>query len=270
MQLLRFAPQTSGEVLFQFILREFYGADSLETIQALPVLGIGGRGEAFAEYFLGASALNMLARCVKKAERVRDSVVDESLRHPAMVAYFQQSLGIARQGDERLDRLVGLSLQAASDSKRPIKDAVKRLISGGSQELPCYICGAMSPRRSSDPEVPAVEFEHLWPSSFGGNSIVDNLLPSCSHCNRHKGSMLLWQTGHVFSFVLKPSPSADEITTIQRREKIALHMRNILSHACDEGISLKKAALSIGPVRLNSVYAVDSDDAMDFFNFELR
>ena len=270
MRLLRFKPTTSGEALFQLVLGDFCGPGSHAALQAVPALGIGGRTDALAEYFLGASALNIVARCIKKAERVREAAGDEALRHPAMVAYIQKNLGVARQGDSRVDRLASMSLLAASDSKRPIKDAVKRVVAGGAQDLACYVCGAMSPRKSSDPAVSAVEYEHLWPASFGGNSIVDNLLPSCAYCNRSKGSMLLWHTGSLFSFCLRPKPSPDELTSIQRREKVAAHMRRILDRACEDQVSLKEAALSIGPVQLNTIYPIDDDDALDFFNFDFK
>jgi hypothetical protein len=270
MRLLRFKPTTSGEVLFQLVLREFCGPESYTTMQAVPALGVGGRTDALADYFVATTALNIVGRCIKKAERVRDSAADESLRHPAMIEFIQQSLGIARQGDERIDRLASLSLQAASDSHRPIKDATKKVVAGGAQELPCYLCGAMSPRKSQDPAVRPVEYEHLWPASFGGNSVVENLMPSCFHCNKAKGSMLLWHTGSIFSFCLKPSPSEEEIKTIQKREKIALHMRTILNRACDDQVTLRESAIATGPARLTSIYAIDDADAIDFFNFEFR
>jgi hypothetical protein len=268
MKLLNFIPATTGELLFQFILRELYQTRSLIDIQSLSILAVGGRTDFFAEYFLGITAMNTLSRCVKKAERVH-GIDDEALHHQAMVSYIQQTLGVTRQGDEAVDQLARLSLKAASDSKRPIKDAVKKAVRNGLNELPCYICGGMCRRQAAD-EKESIKYEHIWPASFGGNSVVENILPVCWACNENKDDMLLWHTGNLFSFSLKPDPSQEELKAISRREKIARYMRSILDRACEDGSSIKVAALALGPVNMSSVYAIDTSDAIDFSNFQFR
>lgn len=269
MKFLEFSPQTTGEHLFLLILRELYGARSLANLQALVILNVGGRTDHFAEYFLGVSAFNVFARTVKKAERVR--VIDnEALHHATMVEFIQRTLGIARHPEsDVIDRLASAALQAAADSKRRIKDSVKNAVCDGRKELACYICGGTLLRQSTDPEM-QIEFEHLWPASFGGNSVYENLLPSCKYCNQAKGNMLLWHTAHIAAFVLKPQPSDEELKSITRREKIARYTKTIYARACQDHSSLKEAALAIGPIGMTSIYADDNDDAMDFFNFGFR
>jgi 5-methylcytosine-specific restriction endonuclease McrA len=269
MKFLQFSPQTTGEHLFLLIVRELYGIQPLANLQALAILAVGGRTDQFADYFLGLSTFNVLARLVKKAERVR-AIDNEALHHSAMVAFIQGTLGIPRHPEsDMVDRLAEAALKAAADSKRKIRDAVKNSVCNGRKELSCYICGRTLLRQSADPDT-QVEFEHLWPASFGGNSIEENLLPACTHCNGAKGHMLLWHTAHIASFVLKPQPSEEELKAISRQEKIAKHTRNIYARACDDRCSLKTAALSIGPVNMTSIYADDKDDAMDFFNFGFK
>lgn len=269
MNLLNFAPQTSGEHLFLLIVRDLYGLESLASMQALPILSVGGRTDHFSEYFLGLSALNILARAVKKAEQVR-TIDNEALHHPRMVDFIQRALGVARHHEsDVIDRLASGALKAAADSKRRIKDSVKNAVCKGRKELSCYMCGGTLVRNSTEPGH-QVEYEHLWPASFGGNSVEENLLPACTPCNREKGHMLLWHTAHISSFVLKPQPSEEELKSISRQEKIAKHMRSIYSKACNDGLSLKTAALALGPVSMTSIYADDIDDSMDFFNFCFR
>ncbi len=263
-----FKAVTTGELLFQFILRELYQASSLAEIQSLRLLTIGGRSDFFSDYFLGLNAMNMLARCVKKAERVRGTD-NEASHQGLMVNYLQETLGMAKHDDEYVDQLARLSLAAASDSKRKIKDAVKRTVRNGRTEVACYLCGGMCQHNASDASA-GIEYEHIWPASFGGNSIPENLLPACSICNRDKKDMLLWHTGHLFSFVLKPDPSMDELTSITKKAKIAAQMRNIYAKACSEEISLKTAAEILGPTDMTSIYAIDDRDAVDFSNFEFR
>ncbi len=269
MNLLNFSPQTSGEHLFLLIVRELYGLGSLANVQALPILSVGGRTDYLSEYFLGLSALNILGRTVKKAERVR-TIDNESLHQSKMVEFIQRTLGIARHHEsDVVDRLASGALTAAADSKRKIRDSVKNAVCRGRRELSCYICGGILLRNSAQPES-QVEFEHLWPASFGGNSIEENLLPACKACNNAKGHMLLWHTAHIASFVLKPQPSEEELKSISRREKIAKHAMSVYSKACNDRCSLKTAALSIGPVSMTSIYADDNEDSMDFFNFSFR
>ena len=82
--------------------------------------------------------------------------------------------------------------------------------------------------------------------------------------------MLLWQTGAVFSFVLKPNPSADERTRIGRREKIARRMQDILLHANQMRCTLKEAAIELGPAKFENLVAIDCTDAIDFFNLHFE
>jgi 5-methylcytosine-specific restriction endonuclease McrA len=268
MHLLGFKAQTAGERLFQFILKEFYGAKSLSEIKSLTMLGIGERMEMFSDYFLGTGALNLLSRCIKKAERIKKLIENDLIHQSEMTKYIQQSLGIAQHGDSVVEQFASLSLQAAADSKRRITESVKDRISEGKAELSCYICGWHAPRRSDKPGI-AIQFEHLWPSSLGGNSCFENLLPACNTCNQEKGAMILWHTAHVSSFVLKPNPSTNELTAISRREKIAQHMRTIIDHACVNKLDIRSAAIEIGAIDMNSIKVLDADDAVDFFNFQL-
>ncbi|MEB4633718.1 HNH endonuclease [Burkholderia contaminans] len=258
--------ETSGERLFQLIMRELYGNNAVMSLQSLPMLSFGARSEYFSDLFIGISCFNILARMIKKAERIR-SIDDPNLHQPEMIRYMQASLGIPRRSEsDAIQRIASMALVAAADSKKKISDAVKDAVCGGRTELNCYICGAIVLRKTEDPDSKA-EFEHLWPASFGGNSIAENLLPACPACNRAKGHMLLWQTGHVSSFVLKPQPSEEELKSISRREKIAKHTMNIYDRACRDRTSVKIAALAVGPVNMSQISQHDVEDSVDFFNF---
>lgn len=270
MDLTDFVATTTGEHLFQVVVRDHFGFSAIAQLQAIPLLHVGGRTDELSEYFVGVSALNLLARVVKKAERVRADE-QETMHQASMVRYIQQSLGIPLiSGSDDVDRLASLALKTAADSKKIIKDSVKNAVLNGQKELSCYICGGLLLKSPDASPENKIEYEHLWPSSFGGNSIPENILPACCFCNRAKGHMLLWQSSHINSFVLKPLPSEEEWKTIKRAEKVAQHARSIFSHACHTKVSLKEAALEIGPINMSSIYASDTDDAVDFFNFEFR
>ena len=270
MDFTAFVPTTTGEHLFQVFIRDFFGSSTFSQLQASPLLRIGGRTDEMTEYFIGLSALNLVARILKKAQRVRSDEKEE-YHQTTVVAYIQRSLGIPLvSGSDSVDRLASLALKAAADSKKAINDAVKSIVLNGRKETSCYICGTLLLKKNDSLPENRIEYEHLWPSSFGGNSVAENLLPACGYCNRAKGHMMLWQSSHISSFVLKPSPSEEEWKMIQRSEKIAKYAQTIFRSACHNKTSLKDAALFIGPVSLSSIYAADEDDAIDFFNFEFR
>ncbi|WP_143037131.1 hypothetical protein [Paraburkholderia tuberum] len=94
----------------------------------------------------------------------------------------------------------------------------------------------------------------------------ENLLPACFACNSEKDDMILWHTGAVFSFVLKPNPSEQERTRIRRREKVARRIQDILAFANQTQCTLKSAAVEIGPAKFEKLTAIDDEDAIDYFN----
>lgn len=262
-----FKATTSGERLFQFVLNEIFLADSFSSVRALTMLEIGARREELSEYFVGAGAMNILGRCIKKAQRVLDGD-NEADYQPMMVTFIQRVLEVPRRGDDLVDQFARLALSAAGAANRgKVNPSTKKLVMDSRTEAPCYLCGAMC-LLSSEEESAQVEFEHLWPSSFGGESTFENLLPACWACNRKKDSMMLWHTGHLFSFVLKPNPSESESGSIPRREKIARHMKTVFDLACESQCTLKEAALAVGPANIQSLAPIEPEDAVDFFNFK--
>ena len=82
--------------------------------------------------------------------------------------------------------------------------------------------------------------------------------------------MLLWHTGALFSFVLKPNPSEEEVKSIRRREKIARQVQNILINANKNNFSLKNSAIDLGPANFQSIQFDDVEDAVDYFNFSFQ
>lgn len=262
-----FRPSTSGELLFHYIIKEVIGRKRISEFHTLSLLQIGGRFDGFFEYYTGVFAANLMARCIKKAKRISSDFENEKDHQRLLVRYFQDSLEIPRDaigGD--LDRFAFLTLEAEKKSRKDIIPSIRKLFSS-TGPTSCYICGRMIYEKATD-DNEKVELEHIWPQSFGGDSIAENLLPSCKSCNKDKAHMLLWQNSNVHSFVLKPMPSAEEFTAIRRIEKIAKHRWHIFDHACKNKSTLKNAALQIGPAALSDVKSIDSDDAVDFFNFD--
>jgi hypothetical protein len=71
---------------------------------------------------------------------------------------------------------------------------------------------------------------------------------------------------------LPPDPSEEEWKKITRAKKIAKHRAKIFDIACNKSLTLKEAAIEAGPidVHISSLYSLDEDDCVDFFNFNIR
>ena len=272
MKYLNFKPSTAGEQLFQHIIKEIVGESSHLELQNLELLKAGGRSTQFFEYFLGTYAFNFLGRCLRKAASIKKTVEDETLHQGALIQYFQKTLEMPNiAGERNLGQLAQLSLYAASYSGKSISNRTKSSVRNGQEICSCYICGKEILKNSDDPES-LIKYEHIWPSSYGGDSTAENLLTACNKCNSNKADMLLWQDSHIHSFILSPTPSDEEWKKITRTKKIAKHRATIFDIACSKKLSLKEAAVEAGPidVGLESLYSIDEDDCIDFFNFNIK
>ncbi|WP_428827024.1 HNH endonuclease [Azonexus sp. IMCC34842] len=261
-----FVPATQGERLFQLIAKQFISAEARNQVYQLEHLQIGRRQEDFAEYYLGVYCFNMMARLIRMAVHlVSDPSLDPKQQSKSMKCYLQTEWEIAidRQNQDGINRLISLSLTAAETSKEIVNKSTKSIVTPEHQAIYCYICDKKLERATEDINT-KVQYEHIWPRSFGGDSSPDNLLPACHDCNHSKGNTLLWQDAHLHSFVLTPFPDASDIKRIQYKERIALHRRNIFRRACDERITLKMAALKVGA--MGEIKYRYPDDAIDFFN----
>ncbi|MCC7684055.1 HNH endonuclease [Janthinobacterium sp. FW305-128] len=267
MKYLDFSASTSGEKLFQYLISEIIDKKGMEQLSGLPMLRFGMRSDEMGEYLFGIFTMNLLARISKKTARIIKEIDNESLFHGEIIRYFQESLGIPREPQSNaLDKLASLAYLAHQDSGQKINNTTKKEVNGGNVTCKCYICDATVFIKTGNDDV-KIQYEHLWPSSYGGNSIKGNLLPSCKWCNNAKDDMLLWQNSHLHSFVLKPNPSNDEWTRIQRRERVAKHRKFIFDMACHKKITLVEAAIEVGPADIKNMRADDEDDSIDFFNF---
>lgn len=269
MELYKFKPATAGEHLFSYIANNLIGKKSISQIYELDALQVGGRQQELSNYYTGILAANILTRCIKKAKRVVSLIDDEREHQKQIIQYFQRSLEIPRSpSGVDLNRLAALTLEAEKKSRKDIIASVRSQFSTIKTHY-CYICGATVHEKSIVSQ-DRMELEHIWPQSFGGDSIVENLLPACPTCNRQKSDMLLWQNAHIHSFTLKPGPSPQELNNIQTTIRIAQHRRKIFEYANAYKTTLKDAALTIGSVDLSDIHSIDSDDAVDFFNFEFK
>lgn len=263
-----FHPSTQGEFLFQHIAKQFIPSEAKSQVYQLSHLQIGNRQDDLAEYYIGVYCFNLMARLIKKAVHlIEDYSLNQEQQQPKMKRYLQTQMEIAidRQNKEAINKLISLSLSAALSTRKQVNPSTKLLVTPKYKPIYCYICDRKLELLTEDITT-QVQYEHIWPRNFGGDSTAENLLPACALCNHAKGSTLLWQDAHVHSFVLSPSPTAEDLNKgIQYKMKIAMHRRNIFRRACDDQITLKEAALKVGAMG-KSIKHKHPDDAVDFFN----
>lgn len=252
---------TAGERLFQFIDHDLLGHKCEHEASELQALRIGGRANDLGPFFHGFSCANILVRLLKKTERTLE--VEPSDPAKTITQYIEKHLEVAERHIAK--RLAALAIDASRNSSKSIPRSVEQAVLRGRTAHHCYLCGN-SISKNTTTTGQRLELEHIWPSSYGGDSVAENLLPTCDICNRSKGDMILWHTAHLASFCLKPTPSTQEQASVQRREKIAWFMKLVHQTAKHEKITLKEAALNLGPIDMQNQKSIYEEDSRDFFN----
>ena len=264
-----FKPSTYGEMLYDILVRKFINdnQDLRSSLLSIENFKIGGRKENFADYYTGIFCFNMTARVIQSAKFIlKEPNLGDNLHHGNMLNFLCTQLNISEFSFKKYDvnRLVNLSFEAARSARQKISNATKNAILCSHEEFHCYICGREIRKAGNEPN-DLIQLEHIWPRRFGGDSGIDNLIPACCDCNSDKDSMLLWQDAHIHSFVLKPYPSADDLRKVPRKAKIAKHRQAICEYSCAKELTLKEAAIEIGPYDFSNMRVLDRDDSADFF-----
>lgn len=272
---------TDGEKLFHFLVSnvgQFRALDHLHSNVALEII----RGRDFMRFAEGAVVLHSFGRLMQAAKWYRSENIDHPEKgNKAIEDFAIESLGIAKSTCDSFYRLAPLALDAAraacDTSKTPSKSEKEKVNHACRWRYECYSCGtALDPLAPSTvidengktiPNPRYLEYEHLWPHSYGGNSTAENLLPSCPYCNRAKGNMASWEWSPLQSFIpnYEGCTSAIDYGKHSGQIKIGLHMRVAMAYAKIYGTSLKDAYIAVDH-RLDKFNLVNFDDTADFFN----
>src|SRR5262249_39535859 len=121
-------------------------------------------------------------------------------------------------------------------------------------------------RKANAPDF--LELDHLWPSAYGGDSVQENLLPSCQFCNRKKAEMICWEWIAAHSIVLGPRSTQETLNELPTIAKIALHRRAAFALARGRRVTLSQAFQELGA--WTSLRPIEQDDTADFFNLEIH
>ncbi len=255
-----------------------------------PALLRTGRSEQLLEFFEELTVSHVTCRIVATGSsllRPRNGREhSRDLEDPTFVSdyrsYLRHYLHISSEHLDLIYRQAERALRAVSNDITPLE--AKRIRKAAERQFACcYMCGIeltfsrhepaphseTADERASRQRRNARLYtcEHIWPQSYGGDSIDDNFLPSCSSCNTSKKmDFATWGMAGVQSLIIGLAPSEEDLTRVEGCHRFAMHYYAARRLATKKNIKLKDAFLRIGP--WTTVRTKDPDDSGDFFNLE--
>lgn len=261
------AATTDGEKLFLHIrdrvLPELDAGTAAGERSIDAFAAIGGT-EKFGEFLRGAIAIHALRRLLVYWDAERPNV-GEAMHVTRLSRFLRTELFLGLNSDEAAT-VARLAVAAHEASNKQISPGVRKRVIGETLNPYCYLCGT-SLRTSVPASSPDfLTLEHLWPSSLGGNSVEDNLLPACSKCQNDKGDHPSWEWFSVHDLVLSPTPSDEELRSVPRRAKIAVHFMKALEATRGSSKTLKESMRALGPVSRVLAFRDGGDMPITFFH----
>lgn len=259
--------KTAGERLLFLIAGSFRRSNPLAPANFKPDVHYS-RADNLAEYFSSAFLLNLFARTFNLAEHVAETHqgLDERSLTTHLAKELEEKLGLDAR-DFHSNALGKISAQALTAVKVSGKDV------GQAQRIQlqrepdharptCYFCSASLSWSSASPNY--VDVDHIWPSAWGGDTEVENLLPSCKPCNSNRGDLIgwAWVAAHA---VVGRHQSAGYLNSLRFPIRAAVHFKAVTSFASEQRIDLRTATLMIGP-RLQAIQKWQRNESLDFFN----
>ena len=208
----------------------------------------------FANYIKGATSIYAMRRLLIfwKAERILTP--DESQYVRKVSSFVKQEVfpGLDATLVSQISRIV---IQAEQASKKPITPRVKKNVIRERKKLTCYLCDRYLDQNAKSDDNAYLTIEHLWPTSIGGDSIEENLLPACQECQKVTKDTASWEWLNTHNIVFSVSPSVDELDEKRNRKiSYAKHYYEVTKHANLKNMTLKEAFRQIGPIRTPLTY----------------
>lgn len=261
---------TSGERLLFLLLRHHSDwrtlADALQTAN----VQMARRYDGLTNFFVGASILHLQQRLIRQGQDVRETYpYDRSQQVTALSERILEVIGLGRasySGDfpALIDEVLTSAEMLDANMGPGLKKKVKR---AGPDH--CHSCGlafGIVPPGGTSTLVASAD--HVWPRALGGDSIEDNLLPTCDVCNSRKGNIGAWQMAWIQPWVFSDFDEENSLKSFPRELKIGLHIRAAMAYAQANGTTLKDAFLAIGP--REDLVRIDPDQGYDFFNLRVH
>ena len=260
---------TAGERLYFLIRDEVLdkiGDGAIRWHNLGPLFEDLSGGLHFQMYIKGAAAIHATRRALRFWEDERPMVPEES-QHVRKVAGFIRRDLFPSIGEDSSRRMARAIVEAERASNRPISPSCRAAVLKEVKRHPCYLCGHQLDPKAPEGSRDFLTLEHLWPTSMGGDSIEDNLLPACHMCQHHSQDALSWEWPNIHNLVLPSSPSDRALESVSRRLRYARHYLEALTATDDQHVSLKQAFLRLGPIKLPISY-VNTGLPLTFFDLQ--
>jgi hypothetical protein len=259
-------PSTEGEKLLFLLADSFRRPDQVGSAAFRPDINYS-RSSNLADYFASAYLLNMFARAIRVGEQVVHKLKNETQgRLVAEMKYELTNRLDLLESDfkqKALERIATAVISAVFSVHVDISSALRKTLKEEFPNPVCYLCGNQQGWRKSGP-YPKATLDHIWPAAWGGDSVQDNLLPACSDCNTKRNDPVSWEWDAAHA-VVGPHDPGGYLAKMPRPIKNSLHLRAVMSYASANRVTLRNAALFVGPVLVEPV-KLDARDTTDYFN----
>lgn len=254
-------PQTSGEALYHFFrtwLVQGIPSDLLDQWLSR----IEYFGENWSEFIEQLIAVWLTGRSVAMGRSLK--TLHEDSYQQQLRSFFKEHLAVTKQDMRDLVRLTATAVDAAEKNlSQGLKNQFKQW--ARNHQTRCYMCRTDLDFESVNAPNSFTR-EHIWPQSYGGDSILENLLPACGKCNaERKSSFATWATTSIQSALLRMHPSDEDWKNLKGYHFFALHHYAGQRYAIENRLSLKEAFLRIGPWTFPP-QILDGNDVVHFFN----
>jgi len=255
---------TDGEKLCRFIEHDLLANSRWEALASC--FKYTGRQLELTDFFRQLTIVNLAGRLVIGGSSLAKQMdISDPQFQMAFMSFLRDNLEIPYY---QIDETYRFALRAVKASQEQISKSLARKIKNWAKihHKYCYMCGDSLDFHDSESHC-AYTCEHIWPRSYGGNSIEDNLLPACQSCNSHKkGHFATWAMPAIQSLIMGFEPSSQRLQEIEGCHKFALHYRIAQKLAERKNLTLKQAFLKLG--HWTEVRITRLDDVADFFNLE--
>jgi 5-methylcytosine-specific restriction endonuclease McrA len=266
---MRYEFSTDGERLAYHVAQDLL--NNVPWDQLAWTLMVTGRGAGLTEFFREISVVSLTCRIVRAGTSLQRATDQRPSRATDDPTFLQDYRNFCRQHvlvpEAAVDQLIRIAVRAVDASRGGISDTLRKELKRRAERTHpnCYMCGQALDFDHLDVNR-RFELEHVWPQSYGGNSIEENLLPACGSCNRKKMDYATWGMVGIQSLILGINPTDNELATVAGHHRFALHYfaaRKLVTRNPQK--TLKWAFDRIRPWT-KDVRAQDPADVADFFN----
>lgn len=260
----RYRFETHGERLYGFVRNWMSAPLPREGLEKW--LEAGGMSEHWIEYLEQMVTVALTGRIVAAGRSLKKlHKHDRGLYRREYRSYLNDYLLISKHD---LDELIGFALPSAEVAEGDISDGLRkdRRAWAAERHRNCYLCNVEMDFVDKEADNYCT-LEHLWPSSYGGDSIEENLLPACAICNRvRKSNFATWAVTSVQSVLKGIKPALNDPKLLTGPTQFALHHWAGQRYAIRNNTNLRDAFRKLGPWVTPRIK--DTNDIGHFFNLQ--